>query len=199
MMMLHIHSWNVQGLEMPDRKYLVRRWCNRLDTKDIICLQEIKVVGFQAHSILKFLWDKAVGFHSNHERGKGGVAILVNPKWESHIVEHGYSPCQRIIWVSLKRDEIVYGICNVYASNNYRERAELWDWCCSNLPKIHWVFVGDFNMVEHRADKSGGLAHSWKGNELFFWHKFKRKFNLTDPMENMHGKFPDIWFTWCNN
>ena len=61
---------------MPDRKYLVRRWCNRLDTKDIICLQEIKVVGFQDHSILKFLWDKAVVFNSNHERGKGGVAIL---------------------------------------------------------------------------------------------------------------------------
>ena len=33
----------------------------------------------------------------------------------------------------------------------------------------------------------------------FFWHKFKRKFNLTDPMENMHGKLLDIWFTWCNN
>ena len=54
-------------------------------------------------------------------------------------------------------------------------------------------------MVEHRVDKSGGLAHSWKGNEMYFWHKFKRKFNLLDPMEHMHGKFPDIWYTWCNN
>ena len=87
----------------------------------------------------------------------------------------------------------------MYASNNYRERVELWEWCCVHLPKILWVIVGDFNMVEHRIDKSGGLTHSWKGNEMYFWHKFKRKFNLLDPMEHMHGKFHDIWCTWCNN
>ena len=33
---------------MPDGLLLVRRWCNKLKDKDIICLQEIKVVGFQA-------------------------------------------------------------------------------------------------------------------------------------------------------
>ena len=78
---------------MPDRKFLVRRWCNKLKDKDIICLQEIKVVGFQAYSMMKFLWDKAIGFHSNHERGKGGVALLIHPKWESYIDSHGCSEC----------------------------------------------------------------------------------------------------------
>ena len=180
---------------MPDRKFLVRRWCNKLKDKDIICLQEIKVVGFQAYSMMKFLWDKAIGFHSNHERGKGGVAFLIHPKWESYIDSHGCSECQRVIWVVIKQGESVFGVCNVYASNNYRERSELWEWCCVHLPKIPWVFVGDFNMVEHRIDKAGGLPHCWKGNEMYFWFKFKRKFNLVDPMENMHDKFQDIWFT----
>ena len=55
--------------------------------------------------------------------------------------------------------------------------------------------VGDFNMVEHKIDMDGGLPHCWKGNEMYFWFKFKRKFNLVDPMENMHDKFQDIWFT----
>lgn len=157
------------------------------------------MVGFQAYSMMKFLWDKAIGFHSNHERGKGGVVFLIHPKWESYIDSHGCSECQRVIWVVIKQGESVFGVCNVYASNNYRERSELWEWCCVHLPKIPWVVVGDFNMVEHKIDKAGGLPHCWKGNEMYFWFKFKRKFNLVDPMENMHDKFQDIWFTWCNN
>ena len=121
---------------MPNRKYLVRRWCNKLKDKDFICLQEIKVVGFQAYSILKFLWDKSIGFHSNHERGKGGVAILICPKWESFIVSHGCSMCQRVIWVIVKQGESFFSICNMCASNNYRERENLWEWCCVHLTKI---------------------------------------------------------------
>ena len=36
---------------MADRKYIVRKWCNKLKDKDIVYLQEIKVVGFQASCI----------------------------------------------------------------------------------------------------------------------------------------------------
>ena len=64
--MMHIHSWNVRGLEMSDRKYMVRKWCNSLKAKKNICLQEIKIVGFQAYTILKFIWDKATSFYSNN-------------------------------------------------------------------------------------------------------------------------------------
>ena len=78
-MMITIHSWNVRGLEMTDRRYIVRKWCNKLRDKDIVCLQEIKVVDFQASYINKFLWDKAIGFHSKHEKFKGGMAMLMGP------------------------------------------------------------------------------------------------------------------------
>ena len=47
---------------MADRKYIVGKWCTKLKDKDIVYLQEIKVVGFQASYINKFLWDKALGF-----------------------------------------------------------------------------------------------------------------------------------------
>ena len=30
---VQIHNWNVRGLEMPDRKYIARRWCNVLKGK----------------------------------------------------------------------------------------------------------------------------------------------------------------------
>jgi exonuclease III len=92
-MMINLHSWNVRGLEMGERKYLVRKWCNNLPTKDIACLQEIKAIGFQAVCMSKFLWDKATSFHSEHDKGKGGVVILVGPKWAENILQHGCSPC----------------------------------------------------------------------------------------------------------
>ncbi len=38
--MINVHSWNVGGLEMNNRKYIVRRCSNKLIQKDFICLQE---------------------------------------------------------------------------------------------------------------------------------------------------------------
>ena len=120
---------------MADRKYIVRKWCNKLKDKDIVCLQEIKVVSFQDSCINNFSWDKALGFHSKHEKGKGGVAILVGPKWADSILQHGCSRCQRALWVTFKYEEDIIGVCNIYALNDYRERVVIWDWCSSNLPK----------------------------------------------------------------
>ena len=71
---------------MADRKYIVRKWCNKLKDKDIVCLQEIKVVSFQSSYINKKLWDEALGFHSEHEKGKGGVTMLVELKWVDSIL-----------------------------------------------------------------------------------------------------------------
>lgn len=95
---------------MSDRKYMVRKWCNNLKEKDIICLQEIKVVGFQAYTSMKFIWDRAIGFHSNHLRGRGGTAILVGPRWADKINSNGSSPCHRALWVTFKHKDILIGV-----------------------------------------------------------------------------------------
>lgn len=64
---------------------------------------------------------------------------------------------------------------------------------------MKWIFAGDFNMIENKFDKQGGLKHLWKGNEKFFWLNFKMFLNLSDPIENRKGDYKDIWFTWNNN
>ena len=119
--MMHLHSWNVRRLEMSDRKYVVRKWCNNLKLKDIICLQEIKIVSFQAYTILKFIWDQSIGFHSNHNKGKGGLAIMVSPIWADKIIANGSSSCHRALWVMFKHNEVLIGVCNIYAPNDYRD------------------------------------------------------------------------------
>ena len=151
--MISIHCLNVKGVEMNDRKYIVRKWCNKLRDKDTVCLQETKVFNFQASCINKFLWDKAIGFHSEHEKGKGGMEMLVGPKWADSIVQHGCSRCQRALWVTFKTGEDIIGISNICAPNDYKERIVLGEWCSSNLPKASWIFVGVFNMIEKGSDK----------------------------------------------
>ena len=198
-MKLQIHSWNVRGLEMSDRKYIARRWCNSIKGKDIVCLQEIKANGYEAFNTLKFIWGNAKCFYSNHDKGKGGIATLINPNLEKMISVNGVSPCNRALWVIIECDEAEIGICNIYAPNDYRERSKLWEWLANNLPKVKWIFAGDFNMIECPKDKVGGGKFEWKNNEMFFWNRFKRTFGINDPMAGLKGGHEGIWYTWCNN
>ena len=141
-------SWNIRGLECPDRKYVVKKFISNIRNLDLIMLQEVKAIGFCLESNLNFIWKDAVKIHTNHPQGKGGVVMLLNPKWGLRIKSHGISPCNRAIWLILEINNRQFGICVVYASNDYSERASFWSWL-NLLPDVLWVFGGDFNMIEN--------------------------------------------------
>lgn len=149
-------SWNIRGLESPDRKFVIKKYIDSQISLDFLMLQEIKAVDFTLYNNLAYIWKDAVKFHTLHTRGKGGVALLVHPKWSSCIIDHGVSPCNRAVWVTIKYNNNSFGICSVYASNDWKERITLWDWI-DNLPDLPWIVGGDFNMIESQADKEGGL------------------------------------------
>ncbi|XP_059077178.1 uncharacterized protein LOC131876287 [Cryptomeria japonica] len=90
-----------------------------------------------------------------------------------------------------------FGICSVYAANDYTERSMFWSWL-SSLPDIPWMFGGDFNMIENQEDKLGGLPFSWKEQERLTWNNFKRTKSLFDPLRGSKNNNPSLWFTWCN-
>lgn len=133
--------------------------------KDLDCLmlQELTSVGFTLEIGLKCIWRDARCFYTNHSKGKGGTAILLSPKWANKVLRWGQSPCARAVWVIIKV-EVEFGICSIYAPNDYRERVELWNWL-SSLEDIPWFIGGDFNMIEHSQDKRGGSKFEWKGVE----------------------------------
>lgn len=64
------------------------------------------------------------------------------------VVSHNYSPCHRAIWAIFKINGCNIGICNIYAPNDYRDRAVLWDWLADSLPEVNWIVLGDFNMID---------------------------------------------------
>lgn len=91
-----------------------------------------------------------------------------------------------------------FGICSIYASNDCRERENMWEWI-SNLEDIPWVLGGDFNMVINPQDKQGGNKVEWKGTERIQWERMTNKLKLLDPLAGKKGEYKSIWYTWCNH
>ncbi len=90
-------SWNVRGLESLDRKYVVKRVLNSFNYVDLFMMQEIKATGFMLDISLNFIWKDAIKFYSSHIKGKGGIVVLVNPKWGKLITNNDVSPYQRTV------------------------------------------------------------------------------------------------------
>ena len=55
-------SWNVRGLEAPDRKFVIKQLLNSLHSIDFFMMQEVKSVGFTLDSNLNFIWKDAIKF-----------------------------------------------------------------------------------------------------------------------------------------
>ena len=194
---MKIMSWNVRGLESPNCKFIVKSFINRLSIPTCLMLQEIKVTSFALDIVLDHIWKDAFKIVSNHPKGKGGVALLLHPRWSNHIYDSGISSCNRVAWVVLKDNNFSFESCLVYASNNYRERSQLWDWMIS-LPNIPWILGGDFNMIDSDQNKSGGAPFEWKGSEKSFLDRLKQHFNLFDPFYDHASDNSSLKYTWCN-
>ncbi|XP_059067540.1 uncharacterized protein LOC131858343 [Cryptomeria japonica] len=165
--------------------------------KPVTKKNEIKSTSFTLETNLNYIWNDAIKFFSNHSRGKGGIAVLVNPKWGPLITNHGVSPCQRVVWFTMNINNTHMGFCSIYAPNDPKKRIALWDWLIT-LPDIPWFFGGDFNMVESQTNKVGGNPFRWKDSENMHWSKFISSKNLFDPLANIKDCNPRIWHTWCN-
>lgn len=75
----------------------------------------------------------------------------------------------------MEKDGERLGIGSIYASNNHRERTQLWQWMVSYLPEVPWVFGGDFNMVEFPEDKWGGVGNGLEGVRKALLEEIKKK------------------------
>ena len=92
---MNIISWNVRGLESLDRKVIVKNFMDSHAKTNILMLQEIKMVGFNLDTALNFIYKDSFKIVTNHTKGKGGVALLINPKWAQSITNFRISPCNR--------------------------------------------------------------------------------------------------------
>jgi hypothetical protein len=57
-----------------------------LGNLDVLCLQEVKIVGFLLNSSCSVIWPDSALFSSHHEANQDGVVILLPPYLISSIV-----------------------------------------------------------------------------------------------------------------
>ena len=98
-------------------------------------MQELKAVNFLLSSSLDFIWRDAIKIFTNHPKGKGGVALLINLYWEKYINSTGCSLFNRAAWVVIDFKGSSFGVCSIYAPNEVKDRITLWNWLY-NLPDI---------------------------------------------------------------
>lgn len=106
-------SWNIRGLESFDRKYIVRRLLNSHKDLDFVLLHEVKAINFTLETNLNFIWKDSLKLFTNHEKGKGGAAILINHNWKNSIIDSGVSPCNRAVWVTFQHG-VLHSGCATY-------------------------------------------------------------------------------------
>lgn len=160
-------------------------------------LQELKGIDFVLDSNLNFIWKDAFKVLSNHSKGKGGVSLLIIPKWSPYITGKGVSPCNMVVWVTMNINSLSFGIFSIYASSDYKERENFWSWLTS-LPNILWFVGRDFNMIESEKDKVDGLPFAWKDGEKIHRNRMKQCLYLCDPLLDKSDNKKDMWHTWCN-
>lgn len=196
-MMMKCVSWNVRGLEAPDRKHVIKDCLNSIKSIDFLILRELKTTKFNLEVSLDFIWKDSIKICSNHPKGRGGVGILINIKWEKHLTHSGLSPCNRVVWATFSMNNFFFGVCIVYAPNDYKDINGLWNYLAS-LSDTPWIIGGDFNMIKHHEDKCRGNPSEWKVFEKTHWDRFKQHKDLLDPLADNKRDHVDVWYTWCN-
>lgn len=103
---------------------------------------------------------------------RGGVAITIKKGAGIEILEEGKDLEGWFGWLLVKRNQEVFGLCNIYNSCNPRERRLTWARACSQLDvRYRWVFGGDLNFIEQSADKQGGVPRHFTSVSME-WHEF---------------------------
>jgi len=102
-------------------------------------------------------------------------------------------------YIICKIEGLEIGFLNVYAPNCGKERAKFWDEINLSLPPTSsWYVLGDFNMVQHEADRSGNKKLI-KGEEQEAWDNLIFQQGLEDATYsddfNSHNS---LMYTWSN-
>lgn len=191
-------SWNIRGLEDPGRKCIIKMHHNSIKHMDFLMLQEIKTTDFNLEIFLDFIWKDALKIFTNHPKGKGGIALMINNKWNNALTHKGISPCKREVWATFNHNSCHFGVCYVHAPNDYKGKIELWNYLDS-LCDIPSIIAGDFNMVERCEDKNGGNPFEWRIQEKPHWDILVHHKGLFDPLAGNQKSHSGPWFTWCNS
>ena len=181
-------TFNCKGLTNPIRAKAIHSWLSDLKANlDFICINEIKVSGFQLSSNLKIIDRSLFWITSSHHSGKGGVCLGLKDSLAKTITNSVIHNS----WVGVTLGPPYnLTLAAVYAPNSSNERKQVWDELSSiNGPTI---LLGDFNMVTSIEDRWNGIGTCLSGQEKVSWDYLADHLDIIDMTTSTN-------MTWANH
>ena len=187
-MTLRLLSWNVRGLNNPQKrevcKNLLKDWkCN------IICFQETKVSSTDV-AFVRSLWGSPFTDWTVLDAMQTSRGVLLI--WDKRVFEKlDVIVGQFSINVLLRGvvDDFVWACTGVYGPNDDGQRASLWEELSQVRARwpMAWCVVGDFNIIRYPSERLGCESFSLA---MFAFSDFIESNSLVDlPLEGAS-------FTW---
>ena len=89
------------------------------------------------------------------------------------------------------------GILNTNAPNDTAQTTQLWEKMITSLPSsCHWIFLGDFNFVESRSDKTNACSRLVPMAEQMVFVALKATLQMDEPFRSVDSlRF--LWDNYC--
>ena len=189
--MMQMISWNCRGLGNPNKAEAIKDLL-KIETADILMLQETKVEGEALLNISVNKWKFASGKAVSARGTAGGLGTL----WTKSFSLERFSTTQHWIYTELRHtvSNLTFALFNLYVPVHYEEKKECWRSLTEFLEQINptnLVIGGDLNIILDPKEKKGGIQSRdpfsrTVGNLIQHW-------DLVD-FKPVKGKF-----TWTNN
>ncbi|KAL9672365.1 hypothetical protein QQ045_028615 [Rhodiola kirilowii] len=169
----------------------VKNWirCNRVDC---LALLEVKLIEEKCEeAIVKCSpngdWK---GSYSTTHNGWSQILVLWNSARCEVAVERNFS---HFMCCKVNSSVMSFGVTFVYVSNNFAERASMWDMMHREISVFQgsWIYTGDFNCILNRNEKRNGAMV--RDRDLEDLQKFVNLNRLVDLEQG--GSF----YSWNNN
>jgi exonuclease III len=163
---MKVVSWNCRGMGRKVKEEAIRTLL-RIETPDILLIQETKMEDKDFLQISKKFWNKGGGQVVSARGASGGLGTLWNINKYSLVTE-----ILNTHWLFLKLQHLdtkeVFSLFNVYVPVNAGEKKACWD-SIRNLAEIenleNIIIVGDLNLTLLLSEKRGGsIVRIWQGN-----------------------------------
>ena len=155
-MKLKIISWNVRGLNNPQKRESVKYWLRNWKC-DAVCLQETKLAEVDLQ-VVRSLWGNSfVGWECLPAVGSAGGVLML---WDNRVVEKLDSVVKNFsvsrLWKGIS-DSFVWVGTGLYGPTNDVLRSELWEELndVQQMWNSSWCVFGDFNVVCYPSERLG--------------------------------------------
>ena len=159
-MKIKILSWNVRGLNDPDKRTVVKGLLNRWKCS-VVCLQETKLRVVDER-VVRSLWGRGrwVKWECLRADGTAGGILLM---WDSRLLtclDHAVGNHSISCLFKNEEDGNTWAFAGVYGPHLRSDRRELWEEL-SGIRSVWgtpWVCGGDFNVVRYSYERVGGKS-----------------------------------------